>query len=99
MGRVVVIGATGHIGSYLVPRLVGAGHEVIAVSRGEREPNHEAVEWRSTERVNADRSAEEVAGTFGRRIADLRADVVVDLICFTPASAQHLVDALRPTRP
>jgi len=30
MSRVVVIGATGHIGSYLVPRLVRGGHEVIA---------------------------------------------------------------------
>ena len=30
---VVVIGATGHIGSYLVPRLVADGHEVIAMSR------------------------------------------------------------------
>ena len=38
MGRVVVIGATGHIGTYLVPRLVDGGHEVIAVSRGSREP-------------------------------------------------------------
>jgi nucleoside-diphosphate-sugar epimerase len=28
MSRVVVIGATGHIGSYLVPRLVRGGHEV-----------------------------------------------------------------------
>ena len=63
MGRVVVIGATGHIGSYLVPRLVRAGHEVIAVSRGERKPYHEAVEWRSVQRVNADRDAEEAAGT------------------------------------
>ena len=99
MGRVVVIGATGHIGSYLVPRLVRAGHEVIAVSRGEREPYHEAVEWRSVERVGADRTAEEVAGIFGKRVADLRPDVVVDLICFTPASAQHLVDAVRPARP
>jgi len=96
---VVVIGATGHIGSYLVPRLVRAGHEVIAVSRGEREPYHEAVEWRSVQRVNADRGAEETAETFGRRIAGLRPDVVVDLICFTPESAQHLVDALRPARP
>ena len=26
--RVAVIGATGHIGGYLVPRLVAAGHEV-----------------------------------------------------------------------
>jgi nucleoside-diphosphate-sugar epimerase len=97
--RVVVIGATGHIGTYLVPRLVRAGHEVVAVSRGEREPYHEAVEWRSVERLRADREAEEAAGTFGERIAGLRPDAVVDLICFTPASAQHLVDALRPTRP
>jgi nucleoside-diphosphate-sugar epimerase len=34
MSRVVVIGATGHIGTYLVPRLADGGHEVIAVSRG-----------------------------------------------------------------
>jgi nucleoside-diphosphate-sugar epimerase len=37
MRRVVVIGATGHIGSYLVPRLVRGGHEVLAMSRGTRE--------------------------------------------------------------
>ncbi len=99
MGRVVVIGATGHIGSYLVPRLVRAGHDVVALSRGEREPYHDAVEWRSVERVTADREAEEGVGTFGRRIADLQADAVIDLICFAPASAQQLVDALRPARP
>jgi nucleoside-diphosphate-sugar epimerase len=99
VGRVVVIGATGHIGSYLLPRLVRAGHEVMAVSRGERKPYHEAVEWRLVQRVNLDRSAEEVADTFGGRIAGLRPDVVVDLICFTPASARQLIDALRPTRP
>jgi nucleoside-diphosphate-sugar epimerase len=99
MRRVVVIGATGHIGSYLVPRLVRAGHEVVAVSRGERAPHHEPVEWRAVERVTADRDAEDAAGTFGARIAGLRPDAVVDLICFTPESAQQLVDALRPTRP
>jgi nucleoside-diphosphate-sugar epimerase len=95
----VVIGATGHIGSYLVPRLVRAGHEVVAVSRGERAPYGEAVEWRSVDRVTADRDAEDAAGTFGSRVAGLRPDAVVDLICFTPASAQLLLDALRPTRP
>jgi nucleoside-diphosphate-sugar epimerase len=99
MGRVVVIGATGHIGSYLVPRLVRAGHEILALSRGERDPYHEAVEWRAVRRVNANRVAEEAAGSFGSRIAELRPDAVVDLICFTPASAQHLIDALRPKRP
>jgi nucleoside-diphosphate-sugar epimerase len=99
MRRVVVIGATGHIGSYLVPRLVRAGYEVVAVSRGERAPYHEAVEWRSVETVTADRDAEDTAGTFGERVAGLRPGAVVDLICFTPDSAQQLVDALRPTRP
>ena len=99
MRRVVVIGATGHIGSYLVPRLVRAGYEVVAVSRGDRAPYHEAVEWRSVERVTADRDADDAAGRFGARIAGLRPDAVVDLICFTPDSAQQLVDELRPTRP
>jgi nucleoside-diphosphate-sugar epimerase len=99
MRRVVVIGATGHIGSYLVPRLVRAGYDVVAVSRGERAPYREAVEWRSVERVSADRDAEDAAGTFGARIAALGADAVVDLICFTPESARQLVEALRPARP
>jgi nucleoside-diphosphate-sugar epimerase len=97
--RVVVIGATGHVGSYLVPRLVRAGYEVVAMSRGERAPYHESPEWRSVERVSADRDAEDAAGTFGARVAGLRPDGVVDLICFTTESAQQLVDALQPTRP
>jgi nucleoside-diphosphate-sugar epimerase len=99
MSRVVVIGATGHIGTYLVPRLVRAGHEVIALSRGAREPYHPAPEWRRVRRIAADRDAEDAAGTFGARIAGLRPDVVVDLVCFTADSARHLVDALRPGRP
>ncbi len=99
MPRVVVIGATGHIGSYLVPRLVRAGYEVVAVSRGERAPYHGAVEWRSVQRIAADRDAEDAAGTFAARIAALQPDAVVDLICFTPESARQLVAALRPTGP
>jgi nucleoside-diphosphate-sugar epimerase len=99
MRRVVVIGATGHIGTYLVPRLVRAGYEVIALSRGERAAYHEAPEWRSVQRVAVDREAEDAAGTFGKRVADLQADAVADLICFTPSSAAQLVEALRPTRP
>ena len=99
MRRVVVIGATGHIGSYLVPRLIRAGYEVVAVSRSERMPYHDVPEWRAVERLTVDRDAEEADGTFGARIAALRPDAVVDLICFTPESARQLVDALRPTRP
>ena len=99
MSRVVVIGATGHIGSYLVPRLVRGGHEVIALSRGTREPYHPSAEWSSVTKVAVDRDAEDAAGAFGVRVAALRPDVVADLICFTVDSAGQLVEALRPSRP
>jgi nucleoside-diphosphate-sugar epimerase len=99
MTRVVVIGATGHIGTYLVPRLVRAGHEVIALSRGTRDPYQPAPEWRSVKRIAVERHTEDAAGTFGERVAGLRPDAVVDLLCFTATSAQQLVDALRPNRP
>jgi len=99
MSRVVVIGATGHIGTYLVPRLVDGGHEVIAVSRGIRGPYHASPQWDAVATVTADREAEDAEGTFGDRMAALRPDVVIDLVCFTKASAQQLVDALRPSRP
>jgi nucleoside-diphosphate-sugar epimerase len=99
MSRVIVIGATGHIGTYLVPRLVRGGHEVVAMSRGVRDPYHASPEWDSVTRVTVDREAEDAEGTFGARVADLRPDAVIDLVCFTAASAQQLVDALRPSRP
>src|SRR3954451_14300735 len=99
MSRIVVIGATGHVGTYLVPRLVRAGHEVVALSRGEREPYVAAPEWRAVERITVDREAEDAAGTFGERIAALAPDAVVDMLCFTPESARQLVEALRPSRP
>jgi nucleoside-diphosphate-sugar epimerase len=99
MSRVVVIGATGHIGSYLVPRLASGGHDVIAMSRGTRGPYHASPQWNSVSRVAVDRDAEDAEGTFGTRVAALRPDVVIDLICFTASSAQQLIDALRPSRP
>ncbi|MBN6050979.1 NAD-dependent epimerase/dehydratase family protein [Nonomuraea sp. RK-328] len=92
--RVAVIGASGHIGTYLVPRLVDAGHEVVAVSRGKREPYTPHGAWARVTTVIADREAEEERGEFGRRVAELGADVVIDLICFTEASARQLAEAL-----
>jgi nucleoside-diphosphate-sugar epimerase len=93
--RTVIIGATGHIGTWLVPRLVNEGHEVVAVSRGARRPYHESPEWQSVEHVTLDRNAAERDGSFGKAIAALRGDAVVDLICFDVHSAAHLVDAVR----
>jgi nucleoside-diphosphate-sugar epimerase len=93
--KVVVIGATGHIGTYLVPRLVEMGHEVVAVTRGGREPYRTSGLWRAVARVQVDREREEKAGSFGRTIAAQSPEVVIDLICFTLSSAAQLVEALR----
>jgi nucleoside-diphosphate-sugar epimerase len=78
---------------------VRAGHEVVALSRGERQPYVSAAEWRRVQRVVVDREAEDAAGVFGERVAGLGADAVVDMLCFTPESARQLIDALRATRP
>jgi nucleoside-diphosphate-sugar epimerase len=93
--RIVIIGATGHIGTSLVPRLVGDGHKVVAVSRGGRAPYRDPGIWRFGEKVTLDREKEEAAGSFGERIASLEPDAVIDLICFTRRSAEHLAGSLR----
>src|SRR4249919_3718302 len=93
--RIVVIGGSGHVGSFLVPRLVRAGHQVVSLTRGAHAPYVEDEAWSQVEQIRVDRGAEDSVGTFGKRVAALEADVVVDMICFTPDSARSLVDALR----
>lgn len=93
--RIVVIGGSGHIGTYLVPRLVSAGHEVIVVSRGDRAPYQPHAAWQAVRRVAIDRPAAEARGEWGTQLRALHPDAVVDLICFTVESAQLLVEALR----
>lgn len=94
--KVVVIGASGHIGSYLVPRLVAGGHDVVAVSRGRSQPYTDGPAWEKVELAHIDRAAEDAGGTFGRRIASMGPDAVVDLLCFDPGSARALAEALAP---
>lgn len=55
MSRVVVVGAAGHIGTCLVPRLVRGGHEVIAMSRGIRGAYLPGPEWGSVTTVTVTR--------------------------------------------
>lgn len=93
--RVAIIGGTGHIGSYLTPRLFEAGYKVICITRGLKAPYREHPAWQAIERVELDRVAEEAAGSFGERIARLDAEVVMDLICYRLESAQQLVESLR----
>ena len=95
MTRAVIIGGSGHVGTYLVPRLVHAGYQVINVSRSRRDPYQPHGAWQQVEQVQIDRTAAEGTGTFGDQIAALEPNVVIDMICFTLESAQQLVGALR----
>ena len=94
MTYVVVIGGSGHVGTYLVPRLVAAGFAVTNVSRGERAPYHPHGAWKQVQSISLDREALERDGSFGREIRALKPDIVIDMICFTVDSARHLVSAL-----
>lgn len=95
MSRIVIIGGSGHVGSYLVPALVERGHQVVNVSRGTAKPYRPHYAWGEIESVALDREAEEKAGRFGAKIADLRPDIVVDMISFDLSSTRHVVEALR----
>ncbi|NHA68856.1 NAD-dependent epimerase/dehydratase family protein [Phycicoccus flavus] len=92
--RVVVVGGTGHIGTWLVPGLVRDGHEVTVVTRGRATPYHPDPAWDEARPVVCDREAAEADGTFGALVAEQRPDAVVDLTCFTTDQARQLVEAL-----
>ncbi|MBN1967151.1 MAG: NAD(P)-dependent oxidoreductase [Anaerolineae bacterium] len=93
--RVVIIGGTGHVGTYLVPRLMEQGHEVFVVTRGQRSPYQAHPAWQQARLVTLDREAAEARGEFGAQMRSIKADVVIDMICFTLASARQIVEALR----
>src|SRR3974390_2227185 len=95
MAWVVIIGGSGHVGTYRVPALVERGHEVVNVSRGKAAPYRPHPAWKTVERVVVDRRAEEAAGKFGSRIAAINADIVIDIISFELEGTRQLGEALR----
>jgi len=93
--KVVIIGGTGHIGTYLIPELVSAGYEVVSISRQQREPYQPNPAWKAVKQIEIDRDEAEARGDFGERIRSLKPDILIDLICFHPESAAQLVEAVR----
>lgn len=92
--RIVVIGGTGHVGSYLVPQLVTEGHTVVNVSRQARRAYFAHPAWADVTQINLDRTSLEADGAFGTAIANLQPDIVIDMVCFYPESAAQMVKAL-----
>lgn len=92
--KIVVIGGTGHIGTFLVPRLVAAGHQVVIVSRRQSDPYQLHENWQKVAFVRLDRTELEKRGEFGQAIVNLEPDVVIDLISFELESTRQLAEAL-----
>ena len=94
--NILVIGGTGHIGSYLVPRLTRQGHAVTVVARHSR-PQYGLPElgWKKVNWITADRLAEERSGAWFDRMRAVEADVVMDLLCYTSEQNDLMVRAFR----
>lgn len=92
--RVVVIGGTGHIGTYFIPRLVENGYEVLSVTRGKSGPYKMSGIWRWVRPVVMDREEEEQQNTYGKKLAALKPDIVVDLLTYHPENLANIVNAL-----
>lgn len=92
--NITVIGGTGHIGTYLVPSLVRDGHEVTVVSRGQRKPYDQDDTWDSVHFATCNRQQAEADGSFGEFVYRQQPERVVDLTCFSPQQAHHLVSSL-----
>ena len=93
--HVVIIGGSGRVAP-TSSRLVEAGFDVTAISRGERQPYQPRGNRCARSPSTARRPR---AGEFGPRVRALEPDIVIDMICFTLASAQHLVESLRGPAP
>ncbi|NLJ38360.1 MAG: NAD-dependent epimerase/dehydratase family protein [Candidatus Atribacteria bacterium] len=92
--KVLVIGGTGHIGSYLVPLLVSRNYEVTVFSRGTTRPYPGSIVWKKINQIKIDRERDEKNGNWQERIKDLEPDIIVDLICFDPNSAQIMAEII-----
>ena len=89
MPNAIVLGATGHIGSYLVPALVRAGYHVCAVSRGNRAPyTAKWPEWQTVRQVYMSRE-EAILG-----VIDRETDLICDLLPYTRQDAESMVERL-----
>ena len=72
--KIIVIGGTGHIGTYLIPRLVKAGHEVICVSRKKSSPYNKQAAWKAVKHIIINRTKAEKQGVFGSQIKELKSN-------------------------
>lgn len=88
--KILVIGGNGHIGSYLIPRLVQEGHDVISVSRGNNRPyEDERPEWDQVIELIYDRKT---LCKDRALLEELAPDVICDIVVYNEADARQLCE-------
>lgn len=90
--KILVIGASGHTGSYLIKELVKDGHEVVAVMRGRRTPYGWTEEtFKKISVIKTDRNSFIEEGL----LAEVNADVICDLIAYDLDSVKKITSQIK----
>lgn len=94
--RVLIVGGTGHIGSYLTPRLVRNGFEVSVTARTAK-PKYALSEmgWDKVNWILCDKREEENSGAWSKRLTEIKVDAVIDLISYTTEQNSMIVEAFK----
>lgn len=86
--RVAVIGAAGHIGTYLIPMLVDSGFDTIAITKKMSQPYEDAPAWHKVKRVLHDRNEP----YFMEQLKEMKPDIIVDLVNFNIEETKKIVE-------
>ena len=90
--KAVVIGASGHIGTYLIPMLVQGGYETVAITRTMSMPYEDDPAWKKAQRVLTDRNNDP---DFINKLKDINPDIIVDLVNFDIAETKKIVETFK----
>ena len=94
--KVLVVGGTGHIGSYLTPRLIRNGFDVTVTARVDS-PKYVLPDmgWDKVNWLLCNKREEENSGAWAERLAGIDVDAVIDLISYTPEQNNIIVEAFK----
>lgn len=90
--KAVVIGAAGHIGTYLVPMLVNAGYDTVAITRKMTQPYEDAPAWHTVKRELLDRENDP---DFIRKLSAMEPDIIIDLVNFNIRETKKIVEVFQ----
>lgn len=95
MKKAVVIGGSGHIGTYLIPELYERGYDITVISRGNTGTyNPELPVWDKIKRVKCDRLKMAAEGKFGTMVAEMKPDLIFDTVSYTRETMEELCNPI-----